>query len=875
MVRPADRVTGPVSNRKRVALAGQRHPLARAEFAVGRAPAELRMNRVVLVLQSDAAQASALEELIRAQHDPESPYFQQWITPEQFGERFGISPHDAGEVTRWLQSFGMSIDEIPISRRAIVFSGSAAQVEAAFHTPILRYAVKGATHYANAKDPEIPEALSRVVSGVSALHTFRSMPMHVAQGNYTAANGAHFLMPRDLATIYNVWPVYRQGLDGTGQSIAVLGRVNIDLADVRNFRRDAALGPNDPQIIVNGADPGFRWGDDALESALDVEWAGAIANNASVKFVTSKSGTSDGIALSAQYAVNRNVAPIISLSYGLCEASLGAGGNAFWNSTWAQAAAQGISVFVSSGDSGAAGCDAPSQTRATQGRAVNGLCSSPHSTCVGGTQFEDASNPSQYWSADNGIGQSSALGYIPEWAWNESGWSGGLWAGGGGASALYSKPAWQTVRGVPGDGKRHVPDVALHASIQDAYVVQVRGTRLYASGTSAATPAFASVMALVLENAGTRQGNPNPALYSLANQQFSAGGPSVFHDITSGNISVPGVAGFNAGLGYDEATGLGSIDAAELVNHWRDSKESGFALFPSVSSISLTPGGAAKTTLTLISSGFNVPAKLSTAGAPPGVTVKFSTTTISPSTPVVVTFTAATSAAAGTWNVSITGTGGGLSRSTAVKVTIAVPTFALNPSVTKISIAAGGNASLTVTSAIAAGFRSPISFSVSGLPAGVTAAFAPSTVPSPGSGSTTMKLYAATSAKAGTATVTLKGNGGGVTRSVTLTLTVLKPDFTFTTAASQVSIARGGSVAVTVSTVALSGFRSNVTLAADRVPPGVTATFLPKSVSSPGTGKSSLTLIATRKAAIGLSTIVLAAQGGGVKKQLVLKLRIK
>jgi len=547
-VRPTDRILQPIANQRRVVLSGQRHPLARPEFSIGEAEPDLYMQRMVLVLSPDVAQEAALEELLRAQHDWDSPYYRHWLTPAQFGARFGVSRNDLAQVTKWLQAQGMEVEEVPAAHRTIVFSGTAAQVQSAFHTSMQKYLVKGAMHYANASDPEIPQALATVVRGVVSLHDFPSAPSHVVAPDYTAGNGAHFLMPQDWVTIYDVAPLYGQGLDGTGQSIAVLGRVDVALQDVRTFRSNAGLPANDPEMIINGADPGYPWCDDELESAMDVEWAGAIAKNASVKFVTSKSGTSDGITLSAQYAVNHNVAPIVSLSYGLCEAALGSGGNAFWNSTWSQAAAQGMSVFVSSGDGGAAGCDPPSETTATQGRGVNGLCSSPYSTCVGGTQFNDGYNPSQYWSATNGAGQSSALGYIPESAWNESGWSGGLWAGGGGASIVYSKPAWQAAPGVPADGKRDVPDVAMHASIQDAYVVQVQGSVFYASGTSAAAPSLASVMALVTEHKGGAQGNANPAFYTLASQQLSGGGTTIFHDIASGNNSVPGVTGFNAGL---------------------------------------------------------------------------------------------------------------------------------------------------------------------------------------------------------------------------------------------------------------------------------------------------------------------------------------
>ena len=275
--------------------------------------------------------------------------------------------------------------------------------------------------------------------------------------------------------------------------------------------------------------------------------------------------------LSAQYIVTHNLAPVMSTSFGLCEAWLGSSGNNFLNSLWQQAAAQGITVFVSSGDNGAAGCDSASASNATYGRAVNGLCSTPYSVCVGGTEFNDASNASLYWTTSNASGtQASAISYIPEVVWNESGPGAGLWASGGGASTIYAKPNWQTGTGVPADGKRDVPDVSLSAAGHDGYLIVQNGGFYVVGGTSAASPSFAGVMALVVQNTAARQGNANTAFYPLASRQ-RAGGASVFHDVTSGSNSVPGQPGFNATTGYDQATGLGPIDASALVNHWSDS----------------------------------------------------------------------------------------------------------------------------------------------------------------------------------------------------------------------------------------------------------------------------------------------------------------
>jgi len=873
-LRAVDRVLLPVADQRRVALLGQRHPLAKPLYSIGRMAPDLYLQQMVLVLAPDAAQQAALEEMLRAQHDPESPYYQRWLTPEQFGQRFGISLNDLNQVKVWLENHGMQVEEIPASRRAIIFSGSSAQVESTFHTRMQHYLVEGAMHYANASDPEIPQALAGVISGVVSLHDFRSAPAHVAVPQFTAANGAHFLMPQDWATIYNVSPLYNQGLDGTGQSIAVLGRVGISMQDVRTFRKNAGLAPNDPQMIVNGADPGSTWCDDELESAMDVEWAGAIARNATIKFVTTKSGATDGINLSAQYAVNHNVAPIITLSYGLCESDLGAAGNAFWNSTWAQAAAQGISVFVSSGDSGAAGCDSPVLKKATQTRGVNGLCSTPYSTCVGGTQFNDAYNSAQYWSSSNGSGQSSAITYIPEQVWNESAWSGGLWAGGGGASSLYGKPGWQVAPGVIADARRDVPDVALHASIQDAYVVQVQGNIFYASGTSAAAPSLASVMALVNEQRGKAQGNANPFFYRLANLQLSAGGAPVFHDITSGNNSVPGIAGFNSGAGYDAATGLGSVDASVLVNHWGDSAVANFTLTPNVSRLSTYRGGSAAATLTMTTQGgFSAAATLSSAWVPPGVTVSFSAPAVTAARTASVTFAASANAATGTFPITISGTGGGLTRNATVTVTVPAPSFTLTSGVGSATVNAGSSATMLVTVVPSNGFKSAVALSATGLPAGVSAAYVPASVVAPGS--STLKLTAASGVAGGVFTLTLRGTGAGITASKAVSLTVASPSFALSLTATKAGLRRGGSIPLKVSTSGTGGFKSAVALSVRGLPKGVSATFVPARIASPGTGSSTLALKAVRTAMIGTTVLTVTGTSEKITKSQTLILTVK
>ena len=465
-------------------------------------------------------------------------------------------------------------------------------MERAFHTRIHEYLVKGNRYQANDRDPSIPAALGPYVSGIVSLNDFPRKAMHTPfrpvepsqiTPEYTSSTGNHYLAPADFATIYDLTPLYSSGINGGGAAIAIVGRTHPStlLTDWSSFRSFFGLSAGNLNVIVNGTDPGDQGQGEDFEADLDVEWSGAVAPQATIDFVISAStNTADGVDLSAQYIVDNNIAPIMSTSFGLCEADLGSAGNDFYDNLWMQATAQGITSLVASGDNGAAGCDSASAKTGTA-VAVSGLASTPYDVCMGGTLFMDSSNPGQYWStANNPTTNGSALSYIPEAAWNESGASttcptgdtcSNLYATGGGASTLYSKPAWQVSPGVPADGMRDIPDVALNAASYDGYLVASGGKLYIAGGTSASSPSFAGIMALVVQKTAERQGNANVRLYQLGNAQYTGSGPDVFNDVTTGDNSVPGVTGFSCGPGYDQATGLGSVDGAALVNAWSSS----------------------------------------------------------------------------------------------------------------------------------------------------------------------------------------------------------------------------------------------------------------------------------------------------------------
>ncbi len=586
---PQVRVLTTVKNEQKVVVRGTTSPYLGRSVETGRMTGGQNLGRMILQLTPTEEQESGAAKLVTDLHDPSSPSFHKWLTPAEFGHKFGVADEDAAKVRQWLESQGLTVHEVSQSRRFIVFSGTVSQVENAFATQMHSYEYKTKKFIANSTDIQIPAALQPVVKGVVRLHSdprpssaYKGTKIHFKKKGtqFTFDDGSHYMTPADFAKIYNVQPLYDAGIDGTGQTVAIVGRSNIDVQNVTDFRSLLGLPANDPEIIVNGDDPGQN--SDMEEAMLDVTWSGAVAPMAQIKFVISQSNFSDGVDVSAAYIVDHNLAAVMSTSYGSCEDSLGTVENTFYNTLWKQAAAQGITSFVSSGDNGGAGCDYPgSGLFASNGLAVNGISSTPYNVSVGGTQFDDTDNPDAYWgsAADTDpITGLSALGYIPEKVWNESNSDPsavGLWAGSGGASKVYAKPDWQAAAGVPNDGKRDIPDFSLSAALHDGYLVCLfnycsQGDYFFAfGGTSASSPAAAGIMALVNQNLGGQpQGIANYVFYKLALI------PGVYHDTTKGDNKVPDengqyTVGYSADTGYDLASGLGSFDATALVNNWQ------------------------------------------------------------------------------------------------------------------------------------------------------------------------------------------------------------------------------------------------------------------------------------------------------------------
>ncbi len=564
-----DRITQPVDATRTRTVAGNVHHLAQPRYDQGAADPRTPMDYMVFLVKPTASQQAELNQLLSDQQNPASPQFHRWLTPEAFGGRFGLSEGDLAKVAGWLKSEGFAIDHQARGRNWIAFSGAAGQTARAFHTSIRRYVADGKTSFANASEPSVPEALADVAGGFLGLNNFPMQPaVRLAQPGYNLGS-FHFLAPADFATIYDLAPLYLAGLDGTGQSIAVVGESDVQSTDLSAFRTRYGLPANAPRLVLySGVDPGYNGAE--VEGALDLEWAGAIAPKAAIYYVY---GASAFTAMAV--AIDLDIAPVITASYGLCEVNFAPAG---YEPLAQQANAQGITLLAAAGDAGAAGCDQQAfEPLATRGRAVQFPAAMPEVTGIGGSQFVEGTG--SYWAAGNSSTFGSALSYIPEAAWNESN-SSGLGASGGGASRLYSKPGWQTGPGVPNDSARDVPDLAFSAASHDAYQIFYGGGNASVAGTSCGTPSMAGIVALLNQyqiNKGNQTlpglGNINPQLYRLAQSA-----PSAFHDIVSGNSIVPcaqgspdcatGSLGYPAAPGYDMATGLGSIDANNLFTQW-------------------------------------------------------------------------------------------------------------------------------------------------------------------------------------------------------------------------------------------------------------------------------------------------------------------
>lgn len=654
-----------------VTLAGQQPAWAISRLDTGRI-ADQRIGHMTVHLQRTADKQRAFEALLAAQQTPGSPQFHHWLTAAQIGQQFGPSDADVAQVTAWLAAQGLDVTRVAASKMFVEVRTTTAKAEAAFHVEMHGYKVGGKTLRALDRAPVVPAELAGIVRGVSGLADVHPSPQF-RRPAAVDSNGLHYVGVSDFAKIYDLAPVYANSITGAGETIGIIGRSRVLAADYTNFgvHEGVTLPTLNTVIPTGGVDPGTPCSatnsscaseDDQAEATLDVQRVGSIAVGSKVELIaaTSDNMGDDGVEVGLFFAIDSfgtaSDANIVTMSFGLCEDFVTPSGVSELDALYQQAAAQGQSVFVSSGDAGAGGCNIQGGTpEAGQALGVNGLCSSSSATCVGGTEYADFANPATFWDASGNV-----KSYIPEGAWNDPLDSGGnpvALGGGGGISVVIAKPSYQNGVGPVGNTFRMVPDVSFTASVHDPYLVcmsafsapcSAKGSTDFTGfgGTSASAPSMAAVMALITQSQGTNQGLANPALYRLG-----AVSPTVFHDTTvasSGvascdvavpsmcNNSDPGPASLTSGAlpgflvsdGYDEATGWGTLDVAAVVNAWVPVVEPTLVVSPN--DLTVTAGDSATATAT--AKNFAGAVTLSCSGLPLGAACAFAGATMTIST---------------------------------------------------------------------------------------------------------------------------------------------------------------------------------------------------------------------------------------------------
>ena len=764
------RLTAPISNDARAVLAGSHPPRAIAANDLGALPATTAVNGITLVFNRTAAQEAAIQALLVAQKNPASPQYQQWLTPEGYGAQFGVSNADLNTVESWLTGQGFTGLSVSRSRDRITFSGTAAQVNIAFGTELHQYratttALNGTAttsakpDYAPVSDLSLPAALQPVVLAVQHLATFRPRP-HLrlnttAQPAYTSSETQnHYLTPPDLATMYDVASTYSSGINGAGQTIAIAGQTYIQTSDVAHFQSAAGLPANLPTLFLvpNSGGSAIYTGDEA-ESDLDVEYSLGMARGANVILVYVGDSVNLGVFDAMTYAVTDDIAPIISISYGDCELDNAASDIASYNNTTTEAAVQGQTVITSAGDSGSTTCFGDTYLSLAQQEtpSVDVIADLPNVTGIGGLQMQAGTfttGNTQYFAAATGSDNiSSLLSYVPETVWNEDA-TNELLSGGGGTSITIARPTWQTgVPGIPAGSYRLVPDIALQASTASpgylyctsdptsfastqtssctsGFRDSATGLLTVAGGTSFGAPSFAGMLA-VLNQAKhiTRQGNINPTLYSLASN--SATYASAFHDITTGNnacdvseaslCNLAFATDYTAGTGYDEASGLGSIDLGQLIAAWPNSTGSTLAATTTtITAATLTPAAGATDALTI-----NVIS--TTAGTPTGsisISVDGGTPTTVALAAGVASYTFPGTTTGGSHVVTTTYSGDGTFAPSIGTITLtlagtSVPGGSFSFTATNVTAPANSTGNSTITLTPASGYNGSVNFTIS------------------------------------------------------------------------------------------------------------------------------------------------------------------
>ncbi len=929
-----DRITGTINSSQMVALPRSVNPKAQPRYDQGPVESSLQFGYVTLVVGPSASQQAVLEQLLAQQQDRSSPYYHKWLTPEQYAARFGMNQNDVSKLTAWLQSQGFGIVSVPRGRNEVIFSGTASQIQSAFNTEIHHYEINGEKHVANSTAISVPVALNGVVTGIRGISDFRPKPMYARPVSSGKSRGPHpsytttfqgnidyFVAPGDIATIYDLNPLYNAPtpVDGTGQKLAIIGQTDVYLADLADFRTGFGLNPitgcttnasgivtacnSTPTnyfqyVLVPGiTDPGTpSTCGDIFESDLDIEWSGAIAQNAQIIFVNAPATFSSdctsytnngGVDVALAYAIQNVTAPVISMSYGSCE-----DGNDSMETELQQAASQGITIMNSAGDTGSAACDngppnnavKPPFAAAEFGLAVSYPASSPWVTGVGGTSIPAADYTSTYWGSSNGTTGGSALIALigQEVAWNDgeafaqfcesdpsntfctvggspavSGWvditsaktaQEDVWisSGGGGVSNCFyynattgvctaglPKPSWQSAITIPG-----------LTSPQSTYRF-VPDVSLLASPNYPGYILCTPQEEVVRNSTSTTSSCVNGIATAVDTYSSLVGGTSVSSPVFAGIITL-----INQSLG---SSGLGSINQT-------------------LYSLAANPSNGAFHQIT--SGDDNVYCQEGTPSGYPADVICPSTGT----TPGVIGFSASNAdSTGGTGYNLVTGLGSVDASNLAIAWSgtstgdFSVSAGALSPG---SSVSAGQSVTTTLTVTLTGGTTGTVNFknnmvsatsttagSCSGLPTGAGCTFNPvqvvlNSTTNPSATVTLTITTQANMAASGPTAITITPTGSTQTASVNLTVTATQETFTIGSTSSTFQVNAGGSASVPISVTSTTGFVVNTTSPATTALPltyTCTQSSLPSEASctfSPTGGNS----VSTTSVALSITT---------------------
>ena len=780
------RLTAPIDNSSRATLTGSRPPRAKAANDIGSVPPTMKLQGISIIFSRTPDQQAALDNLVAAQQNPSSPLYHQWLTPDQFAAQFGVADADLAAVQSWLEQQGFSIDSVSRSRNRIFFSGNAGHVASAFGAPLHYYKgpTETTTHFAPSADLSVPAALSSSVLAITNLSDFRPRS-HLklrgpkgSQPRFTSSQtGNHYLTPGDVATIYNITPAYNSGYTGSNQSLAIVGQSAISLTDISNFQTAVGIAGKTPIITLvpnSGASEVYAADSDEAESDLDLEYSSTIAKGAQVYFVYVGNSRNYSVINSIEYAIEQKIAPVISTSYGECEAAEGQSGYNELNSYLAQAATQGQTVVAAAGDNGSSDCygEKGFTTAEQEALAVDFPASSQYVTGMGGTEFPAAdivSGNNTYFAAETTTDIiNSALSYIPEQVWNDDSLASEdpaepLSAGAGGVSIFTPRPSWQTgtIGGVAlpaSGGYRMVPDIALtasptyapfafctsdttfwatgqKASCNDGLRDAATGDLTVGGGTSFDAPTFAGLVAVINEAKGytTGQGVVNSTLYSLAANTTTYA--SAFHDITSGGNECsagatycgtgPQTTDYVSTVGYDEASGLGSINFYNLLTAWPASSGTSPSTYASSTTLTAPTSAPAVGATDVITITVASASTGSTAVPTGSVSVAVNGTVVNADAPLTngVASYSFFSPTAGSYVITATYSGNSTYASSIGTLTVSVGGTTTSGSftltATSVSVAAGSTGSSTVTATPSGGYTGTITWSVT-LPSTLT-----------------------------------------------------------------------------------------------------------------------------------------------------------